>query len=793
MNCLKSIEKCTRQDSFKMKYLLYITLILPLLSFSQIDKLDEANEKFENFAYVDARQIYLEVAEAGYESESLFKKLGDSYYFNNDLENAEKWYGKLFDYSDDLSTDYLFRYAQSLRGVEKYEESVKYMKKFDSITKRSVETAELDDKQNYLELIDLQSGKFKIDTIASINSELSDFAPKFGNGKLIFASNRERSDVAQRIHEWNNQPFLDIYEVEVDEQFSIVGQPKPMSDKINSKFHDASATITKDGKTIYFTRNNFTDKEFKKSESGVNFLKIYRSEKDAEGNWQDPVELPFNSDDYSCAHPVLDPAEDKLYFASNMPGTKGKSDIFKVEIRSNGEFGEPVNLGSTINTSGRESFPFVNEDGLLFFSSNGHPGLGGYDVFVSEIELLNEPMNLGRPINSPKDDISFIVDASTKIGFFATNRDKDAKEDDIYKFIQTEDLITKCKQYLSGVVKEEDTGDALTSATVKLFSENLELIEKTKTDVNGEYSFNVDCNKRYIIRIEKDGYQTQENLIKSSSQYEKEVDNDASLRSGENLGVQKAEKGDDLRDILQLDPIYFELDRSRITDQAQVELQKVAALMKQYSSMKIDIRSHTDSRAGDAYNKILSQKRAEATMSYIIEQGISKRRVSGKGYGETQLVNNCSNGVECTEQQHAKNRRSEFIILNENETPQELRKKLDDQVDVADSSTNKNINDKPVQNKVSKKDASKTYDFKPDSPKIFTVQVSASAQNREINIPNVDNEYNYSFDDGYKRYFSGVFSSKAQADKHKERLLKKGVKGAFVVALKGNKRIILSN
>lgn len=793
MNCLKSIEKCTRQDSFKMKYLLYITLILPLLSFSQIDKLDEANEKFENFAYVDARQIYLEVAEAGYESESLFKKLGDSYYFNNDLENAEKWYGKLFDYSDDLSTDYLFRYAQSLRGVEKYEESVKYMKKFDSITKRSVETAELDDKQNYLELIDLQSGKFKIDTIARINSELSDFAPKFGNGKLIFASNRERSDVAQRIHEWNNQPFLDIYEVEVDEQFSIVGQPKPMSDNINSKFHDASATITKDGKTIYFTRNNFTDKEFKKSESGVNFLKIYRSEKDAEGNWQDPVELPFNSDDYSCAHPVLDPAEDKLYFASNMPGTKGKSDIFKVEIRSNGEFGEPVNLGSTINTSGRESFPFVNEDGLLFFSSNGHPGLGGYDVFVSEIELLNEPMNLGRPINSPKDDISFIVDASTKIGFFATNRDKDAKEDDIYKFIQTEDLITKCKQYLSGVVKEEDTGDALASATVKLFSENLELIEKTKTDVNGEYSFDVDCNKRYIIRIEKDGYQTQENLIKSSSQYEKEVDNDASLRSGENLGVQKAEKGDDLRDILQLDPIYFELDRSRITDQAQVELQKVAALMKQYSSMKIDIRSHTDSRAGDAYNKILSQKRAEATMSYIIEQGISKRRVSGKGYGETQLVNNCSNGVECTEQQHAKNRRSEFIILNENETPQELRKKLDDQVDVADSSTNKNINDRPAENNVSKKDVSKTYDFKPDSPKVFTVQVSASAQNREINIPNVDNEYSYSFDDGYKRYFSGVFSSKAQADQHRESLVKKAVKGAFVVALKGKKRIILSN
>ena len=772
-----------------MKYLLYILFLIPILSYTQISKLKEADDKFKNFAYIDARQIYLEVAQAGYRSPNLFKKLGDSYYFNNDLKNAELWYGKLFKlFEKEVPSDYLFRYAQSLRGIEKYEKSAKYMKKFDSISQKSIQTAEFDDKQDYLELIELQSGKFKIDTISNINSELSDFAPKFGDGKLLFASNRKRSDLSQRIHEWNNQPFLDIYEVEVDKQFSLIGQPKPLSEKINSKFHDASAAITKDDKTIYFTRNNFTNKKFKKSESGVNFLKIYKSEKNAKGNWDKPVELPFNSDDYSCAHPVLNIDESELYFASDMPGTEGKSDIFKVEIKPDGKLGEPINLGSKVNTSGRESFPYINEDGLLFFSSNGHPGLGGYDVFVTELEDLNDPVNLGRPINSKKDDISFIIDAPSKIGFFSTNRDKKAKGDNIYRFIQTEELITKGQQYLSGKVKDKSSGEPLNSASVKLLSSELQLLNMSKTDSNGTYDFDLDCNKQYIVRIEKQGFKTVEKSIKSSGEYEKEIEVKHQMQPGQELGVKKAKKGDDLRDVLQLDPIYFEVNRSRITNQAKVELQKVITLMQRYERMKIDIRSHTDSRGGDAYNKILSQKRAEATINYITNQDIEKNRISGKGYGETQLVNNCSNGVNCTEEEHALNRRSEFIILNKNETPQEIRNQIDDRIPVVESSDD--TKRKSEGTKTSK--SAREYDFKPSSPKVYTVQVAATIQNTNIDIPNVNDEFSYSFDDGYRRYFSGVFTSRNKARKHSIQLRRKGVEGAFVVALKGKNRIILS-
>ncbi|RRO13589.1 OmpA family protein [Flavobacteriaceae bacterium 14752] len=772
-------------------YILLLFALLPCLGFSQIDKLNEANKKFENFAYIDAQQIYLEVAEAGYESENLFKKLGDSYYFNNDLENAAKWYQKLYDLTNSLDADYLFRFSQSLRGVERYVEASKIMKKYDSISQTDVNTV-IDEQQDYLKLIELQSGKFTTDTI-SINSELSDFAPKFAEGKLIFASNRKRADAAQRIHEWNNQPFLDLYEVEVDEQFTPLSQPKPLSDVINSKFHEASAVITSDGNTIYFTRNNFSDNKYKKSKSGINFLKIYRAKKDKNGEWQTPEELPFNSDDYSSAHPALSPDEDKLYFASNMPGTKGKSDIFVVNINDDDSFGEPINLGSKINTQGRESFPYISSDSLLFFSSNGHPGLGGYDVFVSELKAdksFGDPLNVGRPINSTKDDISFIIDAKSKIGFFATNRNEDAKEDDIFRFIQNEELITKCKQYLSGTVRDKDTNEPIPTVTVKLFDADLNQISITKSDINGEYDFDVECNKRYIVRIEKDGYKTTEKPFKTTNKYEKDFKDVVFMEVGENLGVKKVEKGDDLRKILQLDPIYFELDKSNITSQASVELQKISTLMKQYPSMKIDIRSHTDSRAGDNYNMVLSQERAESTVNYLINQGVDSNRLSGKGYGESQLMNRCSNGVDCSEEEHGLNRRSEFIILNENETPAEMRASINEQIQERVANNKTTVDSK---SSVSNTTSNQAYDFSSASPKVFTVQIAASLSSKVIDIPNVSGEYSFKFADGYTRYFSGVFSTRSEAEVHKNALKSKGVKGCFVVGLKGSERIIIKD
>ncbi|GGE23455.1 OmpA family protein [Psychroflexus planctonicus] len=791
-----------------MKNNAYVILILAVITllqsplYAQVDRLEEADKKFERFAFIDAQEIYLEVAEAGYKSENLFKKLGDSYYFNGDLVNAEKWYTELFALQPELSKEYYYRYAQALRSVEKYEDADQLMLQYDELSEtEDSRVKRIKQEKNYLELIELQSGKFDIDS-TNINSKLSDFAPAFFGDKLIFASNRETSSAVKRIHEWNNQPYLNLYQVSIDEDFKPVGSPEAFAEELTSKFHEASATFTKDGKTIYFTRNNFTDNKYKESEEGINYLKIYRSEFDPiEKTWSKPVELPFNSDEFTCAHPALSPDEKQLYFASDMEGSLGMSDIFVVDINEDGSYGEPKNLGKEINTEGRETFPFVSDNGLLFFSSNGHIGLGGLDVFVAVIKkdgTYGEVFNLGRPINSSKDDFSFIINSKMQAGFFSSNRDDEGGtgSDNIYKFKQNEDLITECQQYLSGTISKVNSEAGIPNVKVDLFDEELNFLESTQTNEQGEYTFSVECDKRFVVRVSKEGFITFEELIRSGNAYEDSFKQNLQLEEGDDLGVTQAGKGDDLRNILQLDPIYFDLDKSNIRQDAEVELQKVIAVLKSYPEMKIDVRSHTDSRAGDAYNKILSEKRAKSTVAYIAEKGISANRVSGKGYGETQLVNNCSNNVDCTEEEHALNRRSEFIILNENETPGDVRKKISDKTKASQQQEKNRAKENDNQvgkapKKIAESPAQSTgnqYNFEAESPEeVFTVQIGAFGIMSDVkfNLPDV---FSHAYSDGYKRYFSGIFTTREEADKHKAFVRANGAEGAFVVGLQGEER-----
>lgn len=763
-------------------FLIIFCLAFCATAFGQREKLKEADKMFDSYAFIDAQEVYLEVAEAGYESENLFKKLGDSYYFNSQMEDAKKWYEKLFEINPNQEKAYFFRYAQSLKAVESYEKADEIMLEFDKLNGESDSRVKnLRDERNYLELIEMQSGKFKIDTL-EINSKLSDFAPILYGDTLVFASNREISSSMKRVHEWNKQPYLNLYSIEVDSNLVPQGNSKEFSEKLTSKFHESSAVFTEDGNTVYFTRNSMKDGKLEKSDDGTNYLRLYKSEKE-NNEWQDAEPLSFTSVNFNYAHPSLNEDETKLYFSSDMEGTNGMSDIYVVNISEDGSFGKPENLGSKLNTEGRESFPFVSNDNLLFFSSDGHNGLGGLDVYVTVLKDDNshdEIFNLGRPINSSKDDFSFIIDSEKKLGYFATNREGTVGEDDIYRLEQIEELITSCQQKYEGRVVEVDKSEGIPDAKVELFDEDLNLLETTTTNDNGEYEFEVECDTRYIVRVSKDGYKTYEDLINSGSDYEAQIEKDMEMTKGNDLGVTRAKQGDDLSDILQLDPIYFKFDQSEITPQAEVELQKVISLLKSYKNMKIDIRSHTDSRAGDAYNKILSEKRAKATVNYISQKGnISKNRISGKGYGEIQLVNECSNGVDCTESQHALNRRSEFIILNENETPEEMRAKIAKNKDFTSESKTENINE------ASKFEA---YDFN-SSKKVFTVQVSAVRSMKNASVDNISDTFYHKYDDGYIRFYSKIFSTKSEANAYKNKLRKQGVPDAFVIALKGEQRI----
>lgn len=771
--------------NLKFTFLLFIVF---QLGFAQEDKLEEADKMFDRYAFIDAREVYLEVAEAGYKSENLFKKLGDSYYFNGDLPKSEKWYKELYELKEgNLDADYLFRYAMALKSNQNYDESDAMMLEFEK--KKGVDSdsrvTKLKGERNYLQLIELQSGRFSLEK-TNINSELSEFSPTIYLDRMVFASNRETGSSVKRVHEWNKQPYLDLYSVKLDEEQTIKSSPTSLPKIINSKFHESSATFTKDGLTIYFTRNNYNNKEYGESEEGINFLKIYKSTRESlTSEWSEPKELSFSSDNYSIAHPALNPEETKLYFSSDMPGTLGLSDIFVVDILEDGSFGIPQNLGDNINTEGRENFPFISQNNELYFSSNGHIGLGGLDIFVSVIKddgEYGEVFNLGSPINSSKDDFSFIINNELKKGYFASNRDGGKGEDDIYVSNQIEDLITSCQQYIDGKITAATSNESLEGVTVELFDENFEKIDSTLTNAEGIYEFTLECDKKYIVRVSKDDFEPTEEMLEAGSEFEKNVPLAVTIEEGDNLGIEKAGMGDDLSDLLQLDPIYFDLDKFNIRNDAAVELQKVLAVLKKYPSMKIDIRSHSDSRGKDQYNLYLSDKRAKSTAQYLIDNGISASRVSGKGYGETQLMNDCANGVDCTEEEHALNRRSEFIILNENQTPEEVRSAIAKQNGFEEVRTQEA--ERVVENAGS-------YDFNSENaPEVYTVQIAATKLSRNIiSFDKLDNVIHYKYvKDGYTRYYSGQFATKTEAKTHRREVLAKGFKGAFIVKLKGDKR-----
>ncbi len=758
------------------KYLLKLVLVFIILfsgdiMFSQQRKIEKAKIQYDRYEYIDAQETYLKVANRGYRSADLFKNLGDSYYFNSQFDDASKWYKELINsYPDDIDPEYYFRYAQTLKANDNYEEANIYLDKFANVSADDQRAKMYKSDPNYLERIDFQSGRYEIKNIAA-NSPFSDFGATFYGEDVVFSSSRDTLIFKKSIHQWNNEAFLQFFKAKYNAVNGELSKVKKFDKNINSKFHESTPVFTKDGQTIYFTRNNYQDKELGRDKLGTNKLKIYRSFKNEEGEWSTPESLPFNNDEYSAAHPTLSVDEQTLYFSSDMPGGKGLSDIYQVAINPDGTFGEPRNLGGRINTEGKETFPFVSDNNELYFSSNGQIGLGGLDIYVTHLEPKTkqegEITNVGKPVNSTKDDFAFIIDDTTKKGFFSSNRAGGKGGDDLYSFIELEELKNLCEITITGVVKDSETEEIISGAKITIFDEDSNVIEAIMVGDDGVYasSNKIECNSKYFIRIEKLDYSTAEMFITTPDETQtidlsdyrelklvrevKLVKNDACeititgvVRDGETEevisgatvtiyddeynvievieagddGIYTSSKkiecsskyfiriekmdystvemlittpdetqtvdlsnyrklrlvrevkvvrvGDDLAKILSLNTIYFDFNDYLIREDAKVELAKVIEVMKQYPNIKIEIRSHTDSRSSAEYNKKLSSRRAVKTLNYIAIIGeIDRSRLTSKGYGEEELINNCVYGVECSEEEHEKNRRSEFIII----------------------------------------------------------------------------------------------------------------------------------
>ena len=643
-----------------IKYIYVVLFSLFIVPIQAQEKLVEkvTKKNYDNLAYIKTSEVLLEVAEEGHKSSDLFQKLGNSFYFNNKMEDAAKWYGELMALENaSIDPEYYFRYAQALKGIENYEASDKWMTKFKDTKPTDLRARAFTGVTDYLSKIDHVSYEDLELKNLDINSELSDFGAAVHEGNLIFASSRGEGE----LYKWNEQPYLDLYISKKDEKGAYVKASK-FDDLINTKYHESSVAYTPNGKYIYFTRNNYFKNKYREDDKKFNRLKLYRADVTESGNLENLTSIHFNSDDYSVAHPTINSSGTKLYFASDMPGTIGLSDIYVVDIHEDGSLGDPENLGVDINTEGSETFPFINEEGDLYYSSSGYPGLGGLDIYVIE-DFENTyaskstlvAQNIGKPFNSSQDDFGYYENVATQEGFFTSNREGGKGDDDIYSF-----AIPECKQLIEGVVKDVDTQDLLVGSKVILFDATGREIASKIVGDDAQYSFELSCSSEYLVRGSKQRYSTAENRFMSAARFDASITQDLLLKKD----VQEIKVGDDLAKTLDIPIIYFDFDKHHIRPDAALELQKVIAVLKQYPSMTLDVRSHTDSRAPNSYNDALSERRNKSTINHIIKKGgIDPGRLTGRGYGETQLVNGCSDGVSCTEEAHQLNRRSEFIIV----------------------------------------------------------------------------------------------------------------------------------
>ena len=621
----------------------------------------DADRDYNDYRYNRAQSAFLQLVrdDADFTDKKVIQSLADTYFFNSQYNQSYTWYRKLISlYPKDIKSIYYLRASISARSNENYSIADRYMQKYFSMVKGTVIEDLYVADLNYLDSIAELRPKYIVET-TKINTEQSDFSSAFfGQDKLVFSSTFQAS--GQRDYDWTGEPFLDLYIADIGDEGQLENTQKIEGD-INTAFHESSAVFTKDLKTVYFTRNNYKNGKKRTDRKNTVRLKLLTASVDEDGNWSDVEELPFNNDNYSVAHPALSLDGKKLFFASDMPGTTGESDLWYVDIYKDGSYGDPINLGQKVNTEGRESFPYIASNGNFYFTSDALIGFGGFDVFKAELSdsgIARDPENMGLPINSAGDDFGFLLQTDTNTGYISSNRDgnRGSASDQIYYF-----KPSKCVVEITGLVRDSNTGNLMPGATVKLLDMGMNIIAEQIVQQDARYSFpeEVECGQAYYLITENGlAYSIAETtFVAPTTSQSISVDMEIETFSKDCPPY-------DLGCLLGLNPIYFDLNKYFIRQDAEIELTKVFNAMIRFPELIIRIESHTDSRSPQSYNLRLSQNRATSTRNWLIQRGIAPTRLTAVGYGESQLINRCADGVPCTEAEHQLNRRSMFIIEN---------------------------------------------------------------------------------------------------------------------------------
>ncbi len=602
----------------------------------------KADKRYEDFENVKAIKEYKKVIDQGHASAYVYKRLGDTYYRIGNTEQAANYYEQYLNSAEETEVEvrYFYLYAQMLKANGNDQKSNAYMKKFAQQAPNDPRAQQFKANPDYLSELKNREQEFKLSAL-DINSEFQDFGPTLHDGKLYFVSARNKS---RKKYDWNGQPTLDIY---VAEQVAGTFQnPQLVAGDVNSKRHEGRVVITKDNKTMYFTRADG------KRDNGKVNLKIYRATK-VNDSWEDVTKLSINDKEYSSSQVALSPDEKTLYFSSDRPGGYGQSDIYKVAINADGSFGEPVNLGSQINTPGKDNFPFVDANGVLYFSSTGHLGMGGLDVYKAEPQGngFGAVQNMGKEINSRHDDYAYIYNPETKKGYMASNRSGKASDDaliandNIYLVVEVKEKVIM----IYAKVIDAETGRPVKNATLEVYQGEKSLTSKSVDD-EGFARFDLPGgDNHYGMQAEAEGYEPAAQKVP----YQPEGKINMVIEMQPIVKMIQEEE-------IVLQPIHFEFDKAEITKEGAFELDKLVDIMKKHPDMVIHVVAHTDHVGNAAYNQGLSERRAQSTVQYVIDQGIDASRIDGEGVGEADPVVDCT---KCTPEQNAKNRRSEFIIV----------------------------------------------------------------------------------------------------------------------------------
>ena len=616
---------------------LYISLSFMLaaqFAMAQNKETEKADKLFNRFEYVEAAEEYMKLS--GKKDPYVYKQLAESYYNMFNTKEAIKWYAKATQTKQDAETYY--RYAQMLKAEGRYEEANEQMQTFAKMAPKDQRAVIFMKDPDYLPKLRSQTKLFDEKYLDISDKKYTDFGAVLNNDNTFYFTSTRNT--GRRTYGRNEEPFLDLYTAVYNEKTGKMSDPTPVAE-INSKWHDGPAAITADGNTMYFASESYKEGEYEKDkgqQTGLIFL--FKATKE-NGKWGNVKALPFNDKRWSSANPSISKDGKTLYFSSNRQGSMGETDIWKVEIKGNDSYGKPENLGPKVNTEGKESFPYITEDDRLFFASEGRKGFGGYDIYMIDLANNGEPVNVGAPVNTPKDDFSFSFNSNKNIGFFSSNR---LGSDNLYM------AIPVCGVQAIVTLRDAKTGKVISAGKIAILDDRNNVIETRTADAEGKVTYEVDCNTAYVVQGSAEGYNTESFPVDKTNGGKVNVM--ADLDPIENLIV-----GDEVV----LNSIYFEYDKSNITPEAAFELNKLVGVMKSYPNMVIFAKAHTDNRGSDEYNLKLSDQRAKAVVQYVISQGISKDRITGQGFGETEPKVDC--GANCTEEQHAQNRRNEFKIV----------------------------------------------------------------------------------------------------------------------------------